>query len=197
MDKKKLRERIKNQRDALPDKIREEKSQRIAHRFLSLPEFQSARCIMCYVTFQSEVDTIPIIESSLNQRKMVTVPLAEKTHRRLLISEVRDINRELVPGSYGIREPAENFRRIISSRLLDLMIIPGVAFDFHGNRLGYGGGYYDRLLKTLSSGVPLIALAYDLQVVEEIPAKHHDIKVYKIVTESRLINCYHPEIINS
>lgn len=188
-NKKQLRERILQQRNALSTEMRGEKSRAISQRLLSLPQFQSAQWIMSYVTFRSEVDTIPFIEASLVRGKRMVVPVVEKSTRRLLISEIRDIARELVPGAYGIMEPAENFWRIISPQLLNLVVVPGVAFDLQGNRLGYGGGYYDRFLKTLSPGVSLIAVAFDLQVVEKIPAEHHDLKVHLIVTESRLINC--------
>jgi len=188
-NKKQLRQRILQKRNTISSEMRKEKSQAITQRLLSLPQFHSAQWIMSYVTFRSEVDTIPFMEASLVWGKRIAVPVVEKATRRLLISEVLDISRELFPGAYGIMEPVENFRRIISPQLLNLIIVPGVAFDLQGNRLGYGGGYYDRFLKTLSPGVPLIAVAFDLQVVEKIPAEYYDLKVHIIVTESRLIYC--------
>jgi 5-formyltetrahydrofolate cyclo-ligase len=109
------------------------------------------------------------------------------------------------PGAFGIPEPKGEFVRKVEVDAIDLFILPGVAFDIHGNRLGYGEGYYDRILGRKGRGhsalphagaetgarigVPLVGLAFELQLVDSIPFSVHDVRVHRIVTENRVINC--------
>jgi len=102
-------------------------------------------------------------------------------------SLVKDFEKELALGDLGVYQPREEFYRIVSPDELDLVIIPGVAFNKRGDRLGRGGGYYDRFLKQLRKQVPIVALAFEVQIVEDIPLEESDMPVDFIITEQRII----------
>ena len=120
--------------------------------------------------------------------KRLALPAVDPAHKELKIFEVRDIS-ELVSGYMGIPEPEITGNREISLRDIDIVIIPGAGFDIKGNRLGYGAGCYDRLLSASGKHLTTIALAFEEQIVERIPAESHDIKVDMIVTDKRVIRC--------
>ena len=130
-----------------------------------------------------------MIKKALENGKRVIVPISEIEERNLSLSELKDYDSELEPGTFNILEPKREFRRLVSPDELDLIIVPGVAFDPSGNRLGRGMGFYDRFLKKVKDNIPIIGLAYDFQVLEKIPANKTDIKVNKIITERRITEC--------
>ena len=111
------------------------------------------------------------------------VPIADLKKRVLYHSEIKDFS-DLEIGTFGVLEPKEECIRPVMPEKLDIVIVPGLAFDLQGNRIGYGGGFYDGFLKGLSA--PKIALAYEWQIVNCVPSDEHDVKVDKIVTEDRI-----------
>ncbi|HET6464357.1 MAG TPA: 5-formyltetrahydrofolate cyclo-ligase, partial [Nitrospiria bacterium] len=128
-----------------------------------------------------------MIAHALSLGKRVTVPKMEPASKRLLLSELKDPTRELSPGPIGIPEPKPEAIRPVEVDRMDLFIVPGIAFDQRGNRLGQGAGYYDRLLTPVAERIPIIGLAFEIQVVERVPTGDHDIRVNWIVTEKRVI----------
>lgn len=188
MDKKELRHRIIKCRDDLTAAEISEKSSLIAGKLIELPSYGKAERIMFFVSFGSEVDTRAMIEEAISCGKAVLVPKAVPSTRELIPSKLLDWHDDLAPGAYGIPEPLEAALRPQSPSTIDLLIVPGVAFDLKGNRLGYGGGYYDRFFSLLRDDVPLVALVFDCQIKTEVPVDEWDRRVDYVITEKRTID---------
>jgi 5-formyltetrahydrofolate cyclo-ligase len=184
--KKAIRKEILKKRDEIPLEVKVKKNSLIKQRLFSLPEFVSAKTIFFYASFRSEVETLNIIKESLKIGKRVVLPKVNKEKHVLILFEIKDIG-ELSPGYMGIPEPSLRDDRLLNLDDIALVIIPGAAFDYSGNRLGYGGGYYDILLSEGRKKIPIIALAYEEQLVDKIPSELHDMKVDLIVTDKRVI----------
>ena len=131
-----------------------------------------------------------MIKDSIKIGKRVLAPITDKKSSRLIFSDLKDFDVELKPSAFGVPEPSEEYRRIVRPTETDLIVVPGVAFDKHCHRLSHGRGYYDRSLQGVLStkpDVPTIGLAYEFQVLEELPHCQDDVPVRKIVTEKRVI----------
>ncbi len=163
----------------------EEKSGSIKSRLFSFGQFVKAETVLFYMSFGSEVQTHEMVKESLKSKR-VAVPVTDKENRALIISEISGIE-EMPRNVLGMPEPKKESMKPINTEGLDIVIVPGIAFDTKGNRIGYGHGYYDNFLKRLSA--PKIALAYELQIVDNIPAAENDVCVDFIVTEKRVIKC--------
>jgi len=193
--KRKLRQEFLKKRDNLSREEIESKSENIERQLLSLPEFRRAKTVMLYVSFRSEVATDKMIRNALNLRKRVVVPVVDG--ERIEVAEIKNLEKELAKGSFGIGEPKKEFRRRVDQKKIDIVVVPGVVFDKTGGRLGYGRGYYDRFLRSKSIRLKtscshpcaLIGLAFDLQITGKIPLVEEDVRVDKIVTESGIIDC--------
>jgi 5-formyltetrahydrofolate cyclo-ligase len=136
---------------------------------------------MFFASFRTEVETGEMIRRTLSSGKRVVLP--KVTGDELALYEINDFDDDIVPGAWGIPEP----KAVKPVKLddIDLMIMPGAAFDERGNRVGYGAGFYDRLLPAF--GKMTIALAFEAQIVPDVPADPHDVPVNMIVTEKRII----------
>ena len=176
-----LRKQVAEARGGLSREKRESKSRDIERRLFSLPEFQSASAVMFFASFRSEVDTLPMIRHALALGKRVILPKVKG--KDLGLFEIRDFDKDIAPGAWGIPEPRESVPARIED--VDLMIVPGAAFDEHGNRLGYGAGFYDRLLPAFRKMT--VGLAFEAQILPQVPVSSYDIPVKKIVTEKRII----------
>ena len=184
--KKIIRREILKKRDGMSADIKAEKDSRIKDRFFFLPEFIAAETIFFYASFRSEVETLSMIEESLKMGKRIVLPKVDKERHRLRLYEIKDIN-ELSEGYMGIPEPLPDDERLVPLDDIDLVVIPGAAFDYSCNRLGYGAGYYDIVLSERKKKMPVVALAYEEQIVDLIPSEMHDVKVDMIVTDKRVI----------
>ncbi len=183
--KESLRKKMKSLRQELSRKEVYERSEKIVENLLSLPEFFKADVVHTYISSKNnEVDTHELIRILLRQKKKVVVPVADKESNSMKHSVLLSLS-ELVGGAYGILVP--RMLRPCPVRDLHAVILPALAVDRNGNRLGFGAGYYDRFLTDVH--LPTIALAYDFQIVGEIPAESTDIPVSFIVTESEIIRC--------
>lgn len=187
MPKRTLRKQIYALRDSLSEGEISEKSGAIGERLEQLPFYREARVIMFFTSFRSEVNTVGMIGDNLACGRRVLVPKAVHEGRVLIPSELLDHESDLAPGYFGIPEPQPGTLRPVDPRAIDLLIVPGVAFDLQGNRLGYGGGFYDRFFERLRPGVPLVALAFELQLVEGVPVEPWDRRMDWLVTEKRAI----------
>lgn len=187
--KKQLRKTILERRDKLTAEQVEAFSQRIAEKLFALPEYRHARTVMYFISFGKEPETLKMVPQSIAHGKRIVAPKTVPSTKQLLLSEIRDIEADLAPGLWDIPEPRAEAMRPAEASEIDFVVVPGVAFDEKGNRLGYGAGYYDRFIPRLNSGVPLVALAFELQVVESVPVEPWDVKVDVVVTEERVIYC--------
>lgn len=182
-DRKSLRDQARAARNARPNK--DEVSRRICTSFAALPEYTRAGTVMCYVHVRSEVRTRHFLPTVLTHGKRVVVPYCVAGKLELFLLESME---ELTEGAYGILEPRVDLRLEPAKRLgvreLDLIMVPGLAFDRTGARLGHGLGYYDKLLEHARPDTPLVALAFECQLVPRIPTQPYDICMDKIVTES-------------
>lgn len=154
---------------------------KIEARLRTLDVFQQAYKILFYVSFLSEVQTHQLIKEALKNKK-VGVPLVN--NKELLIKEITDFS-QLSPGHKNILEPSSDLPDL-KVEDLNLIIVPGVAFDKKHYRLGYGGGYYDRLLAKDNDHIS-IGLAFEEQIVDDLPIESHDQKVDFIVTDKRVL----------
>jgi len=187
--KKELRKKVQELRDALPPEKRRELSERIAENLWSVPEFAAARTVLFFISFRSEVDTLPMIRRALEEGKRACVPCTNADDKSMVASQLLDLENDLCLGNYDILEPRCECLRPVPPEEIEVILMPGVAFDLTGGRLGYGGGYYDRFLEKCSPRCRLIAVAFELQIVEHVPCADHDRHVHKIVTEERVIDC--------
>lgn len=184
MDKINFRKTALMRRDALGADARADADRKIMERFTGLPAYKSAGTVMLFASFRSEVNTMGIIENALTSGKRVVIPKVIRGENRLQLVEIKDAS-ELRPGYMGIPEPASD--NAVQASELDLIAVPGAAFDEQGGRIGYGGGYYDRLLALTSAMT--VALAYEAQMMDSVPREEHDVPIKAIITERRYIDC--------
>lgn len=144
--------------------------------------FRRAKIVFCYVALPHEVQTWRLIEGMLAKGKRVVVPVAHPSTRRLQCCEIGDPNTELAPGAYGVWEPLRALRRPVRADAIDLALVPGVAFDRLGRRLGHGLGYFDRWLSRLPKDTPTVGLAYACQLFDRLPVSAHDRAVTAVLT---------------
>jgi len=187
LEKKALRKRILAERDSLTREDWVEKSKAIFNHFITLEELKPAKNIFIFINFRSEVNTKPIIEHLLAEDKNIIVPYTDIQNKKLRLYYLKDFN-ELKEGSYGILEPDPAIAKEANIKDVDLVVVPGSAFDLKGGRMGYGGGFYDRLLPSIREGVKAVAIAFELQLVDDVPMGYYDRRVDIIVTEKRIIH---------
>lgn len=186
--KRSIRDVIINKRNRINPAERKKKDALIGKRFLSLVDFKRSVNILFYASFRSEVNTISLINHALEKGKNISLPLVDAGKEQLRLYIIKDVS-ELEPGYMGILEPMPKRSREILLKDIDIVIIPGAGFDMNGNRLGYGKGYYDKLLSKSKRHVNTIALAFEEQIIPKVPKEVHDVSIDKIVTEARVINC--------
>lgn len=179
-------------RDLLAPEQRRQDSQRIINKILAWDEFLGAQVVMGYCSIGSELDTTAFIAAVLKRRKTLVLPRVNRPANRLDIYAVKDPQRELIANAWGIREPDPAACPLMELARVDFILVPGLAFDPRGGRIGYGKGYYDKLLqaRTRQGGfTTIVAGAFDAQLVASVPMEDHDVPVQTIVTESRSIIC--------
>ena len=181
-----LRRRMVADRDRLSIDFRVAAARTICEHLAALPEFARAGTLLLTLSFRSEWDTLPLVKRALTLGKTVAVPRVNAAARMLELHSITDPAADIVPGFHDIPEPVARCARVPASAI-EWVLVPGVAFDPTGRRLGYGGGYYDRLLPQFAAGTPRVAGAYDLQIIDRVPAAPHDLTVDTIVTEVRTL----------
>jgi 5-formyltetrahydrofolate cyclo-ligase len=189
MNKKMLRKKIIDQLKSLSYTERELRSRQIIEQVKTSEVWLKAKRIALYHAFGSEVHTVPLIEAALSTGKEVYLPLSNPLDKSLSFYRMIDLA-SLKKQSYGIFEPTDTSMPL-DLDALDLMVVPGVLFDYNGYRIGYGGGYYDRFFAQAPQlGGLKMALLFELQVSESpIPSEPHDLPVQLLVTEERWIYC--------
>ena len=144
--------------------------------------WQKAKTILLYAPLPEEVDVWPLVQKALAERKTITLPRFDAVAMKYVACRIENPAEDLVKGRFGIREPVDRCA-LVSLNRVDLVLVPGVAFDLQGRRLGRGKGFYDRLL-ALTQGTTC-GVAFDEQVVEEVPVESHDVPLNCILTPTR------------
>ncbi len=173
-------------RNSLSEDEISRKSDEIEKRLFFLPEFKKSNVMLFYASFGKEVETGKMIERALAEGKNVCVPVTSFKEKTLVASSIKGLS-DLEKKPSGLIEP----REINSCPLekIDLIVVPGIVFDGGGYRIGYGGGFYDRLLRKAPRGTVAIGLCFEQNIAKNIPKQSHDAKMNKIVTEERVIEC--------
>lgn len=180
--KKKIRKELLLKLKDHKEESRFKKSSKIAHKLFLLEEYVKAKIVLFYLSIDGEVDTLRMIKEALKQGKKVAVPVIRHEGREIIPSLLKCMETELATGPYGIRHPKDECVRPIPLESIDLVVLPGLAFDEAGNRLGRGMGYYDRFLNRLPKHVPTIGLAFDFQIIRDFPPlEPHDLSVHKVL----------------
>jgi 5-formyltetrahydrofolate cyclo-ligase len=174
-------------RDALSDEERAEKSQIIMERLFDFANFLESKIVMYYLNYGSEVVTEAMIRKTLEYEKIVALPLVNQKDRQIVPFKIDDLDRDTQSGYKGIREPKTQRCKVIPVEQINLAIIPGIAFDERGGRIGHGTGFYDKFIPNLDVTTRKVALAFESQVVPQIPMEPHDRYIDIIITERRTI----------
>ena len=185
IDKQRIRSKLLQRRkgESIPSNVK--KSKRIEQQLFNLKEYQQARTILYYVSIDHEVDTHHMIKQSLNTDKKILVPITDTSNHTIIPSLIQSWD-NLKPGAYGILSATTT--NPIKLSTIDMIIIPGIGFDTTGGRIGHGKGYYDRLL-TQTTQAYRVALAFEFQIIDQIPTESHDISMDLIITENRILRC--------
>lgn len=183
-DKAALRAAIRETRRSIPQPERDAAASAIARAIASVPELAGAGVVLAYCANAEEIDPAPAVEELRARGARIAYPRVTGPGT-LDLHEVGDVC-ELAPGAFSLDEPAAH-HPAVDPRDVDAVLVPGVVFDLRGHRVGYGGGFYDRLLADLAPECVRIGLAFDSQVVGRLPEEEHDIAVDVLVTPTRLV----------
>ena len=183
MTKPDMRHRLRAERIRMPEQAVRAKSLRIYRRLIDMPAYQLALRIACYMSIKNEVDTRMVIQNAIGSGKQVGVPVTRKDGD-MYFQAIAGLS-DLRPVHYGLREPVADPQKMLLPHTVDLILVPGIAFDRRGYRIGLGGGYYDRFLARTEA--VRIGLSYDFQIIDRVPAESHDEKMDLIITEDEII----------
>lgn len=189
-EKKILRKEILTKRNNIDMTEKEKMDRKILDKFYESKYYEEAKNIFIYISYGSEINTKEIIDKAFKDNKKIYVPRTELETRLMDAVEITSFD-NLIKSSYGILEPSVKDPHINPNEL-DLIVVPGVAFDRNGGRMGYGAGFYDRYFKKISKEnikrIVKLALAYDLQVLDKVPMSLQDVPVNYIITEKEFID---------
>ena len=184
--KQSLRGRVLAAREDLSPQVRAAEALSIRDRLQALPSFRRATCLLLTLPFRSEWDTRPLVDDALREGRRIAVPRVDREARTLHLHAIEDVERDIVVVYLGVPEPKAALPAVHPGDI-DWVLVPGVAFDAQGRRLGYGGGFFDRLLPSIPREAPKIAGAFDVQIVDEVPAGPLDHRVDAIATPSAFL----------
>ena len=183
MPKRSIRSHFLAERKSRSSQICADSSSEIQRHFMCSGLFRDARCLALYSAIHNEVSTDEIVEHALDNDKSLVFPRVIGEELEFVVIESPS---ELVPGAFGVKEPKGC--SLVPVENIDLVVVPGVAFDKRGHRLGYGRGYYDRALTKCQSRCVKVGFAYDFQLVEKLPATDYDETLSVLITESQTLN---------
>lgn len=188
--KSEIRSRVLKQREQMDAAQHARSSAAITRRLVAMPEYQRAALVLGYMCFGTEYASRDWVQRALEDGKQLILPKVDSVGKQLQLYRVHDLDGQMQQGRWGIAEPVpERCERLIGLNAVEFALLPGVAFARDGSRLGYGGGYYDKLLARMERRPILVAAAFALQLVDAIPQEHTDMKIGQIVTEQELITC--------
>ena len=183
--KSNTRKRLAHIRNSFNPKERNKLSELIKNNLLNLEEYKNAKTVLLYCSFGSEVETNNMIRKSVDN-KITLLPLIIPEEKTIVACKIQDVKNDVNPGYSDILEPRKHCKEHNKNKI-NLVIVPGIAFGEKGERLGYGGGYYDRFLKDFTGDI--VGICFENQITDKILLENHDIKMHKIVTEKRVIDC--------
>lgn len=182
------RKKFIKKRGNMPEEEVKKLSEKIVSTIVKLQHYKNAKTIMIYLDFNNEINIMSLIEDSLNSKKKVLAPFYKKEGIQLIPTQIKDINKELKKMKSGYYEVEEKFLNPINIEEIDLMIVPGLAFDRQCHRLGFGAGYYDKFLGKISDNTITLGVAYEYQILSLIPdIGIKDIPLNYVVTEKRVL----------
>lgn len=184
-EKAALRQKIQNLKEALREEDRLAWSAILQEEIMKKKEWQEAPVIFSYLTLGKEMETLPLIRAALTQGKRVFIPVIlrdQEGRKHMEASELLNLEEDLAPGTLGILEPRKESLRIRDPRDIAFLLLPGLAFDTQGGRLGYGGGFFDAFLPRLSPSCTVLAAVFPFQVVEQVPMEPHDVRISTLLT---------------
>ena len=181
--KTELRRRLHATRDALSIADRQRFSEAITNTLITLDAYRSAATVLAYMSFGSEFMTARFVAHVLGEGKALVLPRIRRADESLALYRVGDLDADLAAGPWGIREPRPDLCPVAELQTVDFVLVPGLGFSAEGDRLGYGRGYYDRLLAARRETTLLAAAAFGVQVLERIETAAHDVPVDLVVTE--------------
>jgi 5-formyltetrahydrofolate cyclo-ligase len=184
-----IRQDIIQKRGELGDLEKNEKSLAISKRLLGMDEFKKSKVVFCFLSTFFEVQTEKIIRESIRLGKQVLVPLLDSEGKNLQASRIPSMDIDFIKGKYGIKQPTLKLRDIVAFSNIDFVVVPGLAFDNIGNRIGYGAGFYDKFFKKISSCVTRVAVSYDFQLLNLVPRSDLDEPVHFLITETKALKC--------
>jgi len=184
--KKQIRKEILLIRQALDGETVQENSRKICRKLSDLGAFKHAHTVMAYIPFRNEVDVTHLFNLLWGEGKEVVIPVCDVKNIALIPSRLDSLEKDLRPGAWGILEPKPDCVRPVSVDRIDLVIVPGVAFDPKCNRLGYGGGYYDRFFSRLKEGTPKVAVSFEVQIVAKLVPEVWDVPMDMVITEAAI-----------
>lgn len=188
--KQSLRQSIIAARLEMAEAERAHFSDLIAARIVKLETYRTASTVLTYLNFGAEFAAEIFVRQALHDNKRVLLPRVDQDTKQLEVYHVTHLDHDVAPGLWGIPEPrVERCSKIDDFASIDFILLPGVAFERNGARLGYGGGFYDKLLARLTHQPNLVAAAFALQIVEGIPQEATDRKVQWLITEQETIQC--------
>jgi 5-formyltetrahydrofolate cyclo-ligase len=182
-----IRRNIEEALASLSDKEIKDKTQKIEKRLFEFANFLEANIVLLYINSNCEVNSLEIIKRCLNYKKIVILPAFVPTKYEMKLMKIDNLDTDLTYGSRNILEPDPNHCNVVPIECIDIAIIPGVAFDEKGGRIGSGDGYYDRLIPKLPITTRKVALTFEDQIVSQIQMEAHDRHVDIIITEKRII----------
>jgi len=180
--KHKIRTHIKEKLNSHSELEKKQKSGIIKDKLFNEKAFKEAKVVMFYVSLKDEVSTLSMIDEAIKIGKRVCVPVIIKEEKRLIAGEIKDRTMDLERQHFGIYQPKAGHVKEVPLEDIDVIVVPGIAFDKKNVRLGRGHGYYDRFLCALPNDTKTIGLAFDFQVLEDLPKDSHDIPVWKTIT---------------
>jgi len=182
-----LRKQVLERRDAMTAQEHHASTADLLMHLSSLPEWKKAKTVLLYLGIKTEFDPTPFVEAALSMEKTVALPRILKSEHRLEIRQVQSLDQDLVSGVWGLREPDPQVCPEMEPNLLDFVLVPGVAFDLQGNRMGYGAGFYDRLLSNPLLTAPRVSAFFSEQLVDQVPHEPHDLPVDILVMPNQIV----------
>ena len=189
ISKKIIRRVILAKRRKLSGKYIISLSKIIENKIENLKEFREAKAVLCYMAKGNEVHTEGIINKSIIRGKKVIVPKVDVSRQQLVLKEIKNLKNDLALGFQGIFEPKSHLPAVKNFKEIDFAILPGIAFDRKGGRIGFGKGFFDKLFMKKTIHPTLCGIAFDFQIIDGFPHSSHDISVDIIVSEKRVIRC--------
>ena len=185
--KQEIRIEITKLLNAMPDRTRAQKTKAIEDRLFEFANFLEANIALLYMNTENEVATRHIIKRAFDYNKIVVLPVFHMEKHTMGLMKVDNLDNQLKPGPRGVLEPNAQRCKKVPIDCIDIAIVPGIAFDEKGARIGTGMGFYDRLIPKLPITTRKVALSFEDQLIQQIPMEHHDKHIDIIITDQRII----------